>query len=320
MPRDGAGPVALQEHVGPGGEAAQRRLVRRLPQVERRAALAPACVHDQRRQGRQMRAGDVQHLGAMRREGARRDRPGDHPRQVEHAQPVERPGAEWRQRRRRRIADAFDDDRRQRGGGRALRVRRPFRQAARHGGDQPGLGCGGFQRLGRPALQGAADGVAVVVAAEQPQHPVPVVGEVGVQAHPAPVPAAVQPGNAVPAFMHRRARDAQVVLGAELGQRMGHVHADTLGRPAAGAMDRSGGRPGGADAGDGRGADGEGGRFQRVRAGQGGFGQRRGVEAGVVPQRGGGIGGGGDHAPASPGGRARSRPQPLRNWRSTKAR
>ena len=146
-----------------------------------------------------MRRADVQHLRPVRRQGPAADRPGDHPREVQHAQPFQRTRRHGRQRGRRRVtAEALDAERRQGRGGGALRVRVPLREAP-HGGDAEPVRHGRvLEPEGGPAAERGAHRLPRALAAEQAQHAGAVVREVGVQAHHAAVAAAVGAGDRSP--------------------------------------------------------------------------------------------------------------------------
>ncbi len=89
---------------------------------------------------------------------------------------------------------------------RPWRMRVPFGERARHRDDQPGLGRGRLERLALPAVERALHRFARIVAAEQLQHAVAVMRKIGVQPHPAPVAAAVEPGDLVPQLLRRLRR------------------------------------------------------------------------------------------------------------------
>ena len=87
------GPVALREHVGLAHQPAQGFEVLRLAQIEMRRELAVAGVVFLVAEIRQMRAGDLQHVGAVLGQRAGAGRPGEDARQVEHPDAGERPVA-----------------------------------------------------------------------------------------------------------------------------------------------------------------------------------------------------------------------------------
>ena len=121
------GAVALDDHVGPGEEALQRRAPGRGAQVEQRAALARTRVQDLQQQLRESGRVDPQDLRAQRGERAGPDGPGDHAGEVEHAQPPgrRRPGAGGGVGRRARMRVRRPRDERLGGDRGALRVRGP---------------------------------------------------------------------------------------------------------------------------------------------------------------------------------------------------
>ena len=83
-------PVALRENIRiclPG--RAECRHQRCSAQIEMRRELAVAGVEFLVAKIRQMRAGDLEHIGAVLRERARACWAGKHPRQVEHADAFE---------------------------------------------------------------------------------------------------------------------------------------------------------------------------------------------------------------------------------------
>ncbi len=187
-------------------------------------------------------AGDAHHVGAVGRERTAAHRPGDHAREVEHAQARKWPPAAVGQPAPgapgRRLADPFDLEERQAGNRLALRVRRPLRRRAQHGGAQPGLGRGGFERLALPPEQSGRHGGALVAAAEQPQDAVAVMGEIGVQTHRPPVAGRIDAGDAVPRRSRRLGVDARVALAAHLDGRVAHVDGHALAAAGALAPDR----------------------------------------------------------------------------------
>ena len=176
----------------------ERLAAARVAQIDEGRELAAPVVDHQRHHLRQVRGGDQQHVGAMRRERAPAHRSRDHAREVEHAHARQRPVAR-RQRLRRRIADLLDREYRQR-----ARRRGPGACASHSAnervmrGDQSGFRRGGLERLALPAVERALHRFARIVAAEQLQHAVAVMREIGVQPHPAPVAAAIEPGDLVP--------------------------------------------------------------------------------------------------------------------------
>ena len=180
-------------------------------QIDEGRELAAAVVDHQRAHLRQMRGRHQQHVGAMRRERASAHRAGDHAGEIEHAHAGERPVA--------RAAAAAAAHRR------CARSRTPEAPATA----RP-CGCASHSANERvivttsPASAAAVSNASpcqpssarctasrVIVAAEQLQHAVAVMREVGVQPHPAPVAAAVEPGDLVPrlaAAVRRRRADS----------------------------------------------------------------------------------------------------------------
>src|SRR5215216_4405126 len=122
-----------------------------------------------------MRGGDQQDVGAVDGERATADRTGDDARQIEHANARERSvaGRQWLRRRR---ADFLDGEQRQAGEGARLAVRVPFGERSARRDREAGLGRSLLQGFGAPALQRFLYGGAVVVAAEQLEQSVAVVG------------------------------------------------------------------------------------------------------------------------------------------------
>ena len=182
----------------------------------------------------QVRRVHQHHVGAVRCQGPSGDWSGQHPREVEHAHPVQ--GAirchQRDQRARRRVADAFDADQGQTGHRFALRVLVPFTEAAHGGNYQVGLGRCLLEVFGGPRLQGGFDIGALrqflARTAEQTQHTGAVVVKVGVNAHPAAAafgPAGVQTGKLVPG---RGNPPIQAEPAAAFQRRFPHVHRNRL--------------------------------------------------------------------------------------------
>ncbi len=220
-----------------------------------------------------MRPGDQQHLRAVRRQRAGRHRPGDDARQVQHPHAAQRPRRR-RQRLGRRVADALDPHRRVRHGltlGGGLPTPPRVRNALTH---SPAAAAA--PRTPAPAnRQGSSHRRAVVAAAEQAQHAVAVVREVGVQSHPAirrPDTARRSRPTGRPVARHRT-RNSR--LGAELRRGVPHVDGDVLHGAAPRRPQHGGGQPGGSKADLRRGADGEAGRQHGVAPGQMGPRERR---------------------------------------------
>ncbi|MCY1529602.1 hypothetical protein D9M68_647560 [compost metagenome] len=179
----------------------------------------------------------------MRGQRAPGDRARDDAGEIEHVHARQRlrSGGRWRRQWLwRRIADALQRHRRQavqRGG---LRMTVPFAEAAQRGDHQAGVGRGGFEGLGLPLFQRRLHRGLVIGAAQQAQHAVAVMREIGVQPDPAAVAAAVDAGDLVPQLRRGTAVDAQVALAAELGDRVAHVDADLLPAAAASLPQRGG--------------------------------------------------------------------------------
>jgi hypothetical protein len=81
---EGPRPVALREHVGVANQPPQGLDVLRLAQIEMGGELAVAGVVLLAAEARQVRAGDLQHVGAVLGERARAGRPGDDARRSRH--------------------------------------------------------------------------------------------------------------------------------------------------------------------------------------------------------------------------------------------
>ena len=119
-----------------------------------------------------MRRRDMQHVGALLRQHAGRDGPGEHMRHVEHANAAQGP-RRGREGFGRAVADLLDLDGRARGEPLALRMRQPFLARARDGADDLALGERLFELVGPPARDGRGQRLGRVGAAqeiEKPQH------------------------------------------------------------------------------------------------------------------------------------------------------
>jgi hypothetical protein len=162
----------------------------------------------------------------------------------------------------------------------------PFGEAAQRGHAQPGGGRLGLELEGAPIAQRGGDRVAVVGAAEQREHAVTVMREVGVQARPAPVAANIGVGDAVPRIGRRGAVDAQPALGLERSRGMAHVDRDLLCRAAAHAAELAGRQRRGGDRGLRRVAERERRRQHRILPRQPDAGERRRRQVERAPQRG----------------------------------
>ena len=246
--------------------------------------LAAAHVDVEVRQPRQMRRGDAHHVGAVGRERAPAHRAGDDARQIEHAHARERPLRVAGEPCDGRLADLLDLDQRQRRHRLALRMRGPLGGRSQHGRDQPGPGGGRLERLRLPLEEGGLHRLAFVGAAQQLQHAVAVMREVGVQPHAAVVAGAVDAGDPVPGRSRRLAVEARVALAAELDGGLAHVDADALRPAGALAPDLGRGQTGGGDGGLRRGADPEGRGQGRVGAAERDAGERRRIAAGGKPE------------------------------------
>ena len=168
-----------------------------------------------------------QHIGAMRRERAPANRPGDDAREIEHFYAGQRP-----LRRReflcRRFADLLDGEQRQLRHRLALRMPIPFGERTACGDDEAGFGGRALERLGRHAVERALHRFFVVRHAKELEEPTAMMRQIGVQPRPAPVAAAIKPGEVVVIFVGPFAVDAQITLAAEFDRRMAHIDADVL--------------------------------------------------------------------------------------------
>jgi len=163
----------------------------------------------------------------MCRERAAAHRTGNDARQVEHLDARERAIGRAHG-LRRGVADLIDGEERQARDRAALRMRVPLGERPARGHHQAGVGGGGLERLAAPFIEGALDGRLVMAAAEQAEHPVAMMGQIGMKPHPTPVAAAIESGDRVVIFGRRLAIDAQVAFAAEFDRGAAHVDADTL--------------------------------------------------------------------------------------------
>ena len=225
-------------------------------------------VDDKRLHRRQMRGGDVEHVGTVGGERARADRAGDHAGEVQHLDAGERTIA-GRERLRRRVADLFDGEQRQARHRAALRMGVPFGERARRGDDEAGYGGRVLQLERLPTIDGTLHRGAVIVGAKEFQCAGAVMRQVGVQPDPAAVAGTIDADGLVAMLMRQLAVDAQVALAAKFDAGVAHVDADAL--PAAGAQMPQfvGGESCGGNGRLRHGADRERGRQGRFRAGQG---------------------------------------------------
>ena len=127
----GAGTIALREDIGLAHQPAQDIDIARIAQIELGRKLAVPGVQFLVPEARQMRAGDLHHVGTMFGERAGTCRSGKDARQIENADARERPIAGWK-RLGGAVADANDLHQRQRCDRRTLRVSRPFVPRSRH--------------------------------------------------------------------------------------------------------------------------------------------------------------------------------------------
>ena len=126
------------------------------------------------------------------------------------------------------IADLIDGEGRQARDRAALRMRVPLGERPARGHHQAGVGGGSLERLAAPLIEGALDGRSVMAAAEQGEHPVAMMGQIGMKPHPTPVAAAIESRDRVVIFGRRLSIDAQVAFAAEFDRGAAHVDADTL--------------------------------------------------------------------------------------------
>ena len=192
----------------------------------------------------------------MHGERAARDGAGDHPRQIEHAQPRERAVTRgpwfWGC-----LANFFDRERRQRGKRVGVRQIRPFVVRAHHR-NHAAAGIGrGLECLAIPLHQRSLNIVALRLAVEGLADGVAVMPEIGVQPHETLIAGFVDPGDRIPGRTRRLAIDAQVTLGAAFDDGVTHVDRDALRLPAAQFPDLRGSKSGRGDAGLRRGGDAE---------------------------------------------------------------
>ena len=79
-------PIALRENIRLRQQVAQRAPPLLALEIDKARQLAAAGIDGEPGDRRQIGAGNQQHVGAMRGQRAARDRTGDHPRQIQHAQ------------------------------------------------------------------------------------------------------------------------------------------------------------------------------------------------------------------------------------------
>ena len=191
------GAIALHKNIGVADECVQGLFVGRGVEIERGRTFAATGVDHQLTNRRQPRAADVEHIGTMGGERASGHWPSDNARQIEDADARERTRGE-RQGFAGRVADAGHFQERQPSDGLALGVRGPLSRRPRHGCDEFG-GGGCVLELSRvPLEQPRLHRLARIGAAEQCQETVAVMGEVGVDAHPALISRPIEPSDRVP--------------------------------------------------------------------------------------------------------------------------
>ena len=174
-----------------------------------------------------MRRSDKQHVGAVRGQRPPAHRSRNDAGEVEHLDAGEWPLGSG-QGFGRRVADLLDRKRRQRGDRLSLRVVIPFGERAAGGDDKTGCRRRVFEFFRLPTVERALHRSAIMFAAEQLEQSTAVVRQISVQPHPAPVAAAIKPGDAVVIFGRHLAVDAQVALAAEFDRRRAHVDGDAL--------------------------------------------------------------------------------------------
>ena len=239
-------------------------------QVGKGRQLAAAGVGDRIDVG-QVRRVHQHHVGAVGGQRAAADRAGEDARQVEHAHAGERPAVCGSARQRAAGASPMRSIATSGCGGdrSALRVRVPFVEAAQRGDDEAGLAWRPVRSRAASSRASAARpralGVRADRQAEQSQHAVAVVREVGVQAHPAATGTRVQRRPACPR-LRRTTVDREAA--AALERRVAHVDAHLLAQAVAPVADLGGGQRRGRERRLRGGADRERRRQHRVGAGQ----------------------------------------------------
>ena len=179
-----------------------------------------------------MRAGDLQHVRAVLGQRASTCRPGEHTRQVQHADTRHRPIAGG-QRLRRTVADPHDLQQGQAGDGGALRMLCPLGLRSHHsagtlGGDDRFLEIGGV-----PVQHRLRHCVAVLGHPEHAQRGGAMVGEVAVQVAPAAILGGIHAHDGVAPVRHLAIAQLHVVAAAQ--RRGGLPHIDRNGLAAPGA-------------------------------------------------------------------------------------
>jgi hypothetical protein len=208
--RQAIGAIALHHHVRIAQQRGQRIAPLGTVQVDVSRQLAPAGVGDRLDVGQRRRV-HQHHVGAIGGQRAPANRPGENAGEIEHTQPLQRPGVggQRRQGQRRRITDALDAHQGQRRDGARLRMQVPLFEAARGRDHQSGPRRGVLEFLRPPARQRRRHRLTLGrwarLAAQQAQGAVPVVREVGMDAHPVRrlgIAAAVETGDLVPGRRH----------------------------------------------------------------------------------------------------------------------
>jgi hypothetical protein len=147
--------------------------------------------------------------------------------QVEHPDPGKR-AIGRRQRLRRGFSDPVDREERKARDRATLRMRIPLGERAAHRNHEAGLGGRLLERFCAPSSKHALDRWLIVAAAEQREHPVAVMRQIRMQAHPAAVTAAIEASDRVMIFRARLGVDAQVAFAAKLDRGAAHVDAHAL--------------------------------------------------------------------------------------------
>ena len=172
----------------------------------------------------------------------------------------------------------------------------PFGEAASHGHNQPGFRRRRFEIRRAPGAERLGHRSAIMRnIPKQAQHAIAVMREICMQTNPAPIAAAIKPGNRIPPRAGGLARDAQPMFGTKLNRGIGHCNRNALRATAAPAMDFRRRKPCGRYASLRRRIHAEAGRLHRFGASQAGMRQRCGIKCGLAPKRGEDIGRGRVH-------------------------
>src|SRR5262245_62450922 len=135
----------------------------------------------------------------MNGERATTHRTGNDAGQVQHLDA--RKGALGRtQRLRRCIANLIDGEERKAGDRTALWMLVPLGERSAGSHNEAGVGGGSLERLTAPFIECALDRRSLMAAAEQGEHPVAMMGQVGMQPHPTTVTAAIKSRDRVMIF------------------------------------------------------------------------------------------------------------------------